>query len=146
MRHVLFSVGGEACALPLQAVREVVLPPASWTRVPRAPRAVAGVMNLRGRVVLVARLDVLLEGQGAGDGAGGAERVLLLDRGRRDLGLLVGAVRGIEVLEAVVPLPGPPRACCRGLGQVNGRPVTVLDADALDGAVAALFDGPARRV
>jgi len=144
MRHVLFTVGGERCGLPLQAVREVVLPPTSWTRVPRAPQAVAGVMNVRGRVVLVAHLDALLQAQGGGEP--GAERVLLLDRGRRDLGFLVGAVEGIEALEKVAPLPGAPRACCRGLGQVNGQPVTVLDADALDGAVSALFDGASRRV
>jgi len=144
VRHVLFTVGGERCALPLQAVREVVLPPSSWTRVPRAPPAVAGVMNLRGRVVLVARLDALLDAPGTG--GAGAERVLLLDRGRRDLGLLVGAVQGIEALETVAPLPGHPRACCRGLGQTGGQPVTVLDADALDAALAALFDAAARRV
>jgi len=144
MRHVLFTVGGERCGLPLQAVREVVLPPATWTRVPRAPPAVAGVMNLRGRVVLVVRLHALLDGAGPADAA--AARVLLLDRGRRDLGLLVGTVEGIEPLEKVAPLTGPARPGCRGLGQVNGAPVTVLDADALDAAVLALFDGPARRV
>jgi purine-binding chemotaxis protein CheW len=145
MRHVLFTVGGERCGLPLQAVREVVLPPATWTRVPRAPPVVAGVMNLRGRVVLVVRLQALLDGAGAGE-PGPSARVLLLDRGRRDLGLLVGTVEGIEPLEKVAPLPGLARPGCRGLGQVNGAPVTVLDADALDAAVGALFDGAARRV
>jgi len=144
VRHVLFTVGGERCGLPLQAVREVVLPPPAFTAVPRAPPGVAGVMNLRGRVVLVVRLHALLDGTATGERGPG--RVLLLDRGRRDLGLLVGAVDGIEPLERVAPLPGPARPGCRGLGQVNGEPVTVLDADALDAAVMALFDAASRRV
>lgn len=144
MRHVLFSVGGERCGLPLQSVREVVLPPPLYTRVPRAPSVVAGVMNLRGRVVLVTKLAGLL---GVEEPAAPAtERVLLLDRGRRDLGLLVTAVEGIEPLDRVGPLPGPARTGCRGLGVVRGQAVTVLDADGLDAAVQALFDAGAGRV
>ena len=144
MRHVLFSVGGERCGLPLQSVREVVLPPPVYTRVPRAPAAVAGVMNLRGRVVLVAKLAGLL-GTEAPE-APSTERVLLLDRGRRDLGLLVTAVEGIEPLDRVGPLPGPARTGCRGLGVVRGQAVTVLDVDGLDAAVQALFDAGTGRV
>lgn len=139
MRHVLFTVGGERCGLPLQAVREVVLPPAAYTKVPRAPSPVAGVMNLRGRVVLVVRAASLLASTPTPAPAG--ERVLLLDRGRRDLGLLVDAVEGIESVEHLSPLPGPAREGCKGLGQVRGEAVTVLDADALDASVLSLFGG-----
>ena len=145
MRHVLFSVGGERCGLPLQSVREVVLAPQAFTRVPRAPEVVAGVMNLRGRVVLVVKLGGRLGT--AAPGTPATERVLLLDRGRRDLGLLVTAVEGIEPLDRVGPLPGPARTGCRGLGMVRGQQaVTVLDADGLDAAVLALFDGGSVRV
>ena len=38
MRHVVFRVGGERFALPLEAVREVVLPQPPFARVPRAAR------------------------------------------------------------------------------------------------------------
>lgn len=144
MRHVLFSVGGERCGLPLQSVREVVLPPPRFTHVPRAPSVVAGVMNLRGRVVLVVKLAGLLGT--AAPGTPATERVLLLDRGRRDLGLLVTAVEGIEPLDRVGPLAGPVRLGCTGLGVVRNQAVTVLDADGLDAAVLALFDGGAVRV
>ena len=56
MRHVVFRLAAERFALPLEAVREVVLPQPPFARVPRASDAVRGVMNLRGRVVAVVDL------------------------------------------------------------------------------------------
>ena len=44
-RHVLFRVARERYALPLEAVREVVLPQPPFARVPRTAGAVRGVMN-----------------------------------------------------------------------------------------------------
>ncbi|MFN7135178.1 MAG: chemotaxis protein CheW, partial [Myxococcales bacterium] len=58
MRHVVFTAASERYALPLAAVREVVVP-ATLSRVPRSPAAVCGIMNLRGRVVTVVDLGVL---------------------------------------------------------------------------------------
>ena len=53
MRHVIFLLEKERYALPLADIREVVVPPEQWSRVPRAPDAIRGVINLRGRVVTV---------------------------------------------------------------------------------------------
>jgi purine-binding chemotaxis protein CheW len=66
VRHVIFRVEKERYGLPLSSVREVVVPPGRFTRVPRAPAAISGVMNLRGRVVTVVEMRQLLglpEGQ-----------------------------------------------------------------------------------
>ena len=60
MRHVVFRVGPERFAIPLDAVREVVVPQPPFARVPRSSDAVRGVMNLRGRVVAVVDLAALL--------------------------------------------------------------------------------------
>jgi purine-binding chemotaxis protein CheW len=137
LRHVLFRLEKDRYALPLSAIREVVVAPDSWTRVPRAPRAVKGVMNLRGRVVPVVDLRELLDVPSAPSTAPG--RVVLLDRGRRELGLLISDVDGIESLEKVGPPAPKASAAVRGLARLGAIPITVLDPDALDATVARAF-------
>ena len=136
MRHVIFRVEKERYGLPLAAVKEVVVPPERFTRVPRAPAAVAGVMNLRGRVVTVVELRQLL---GLPDGSTPPGRVVLLERGRKDLGLLVTDVEGIEAVERVTTAPGKAIAAVRGVARLKGLAVTVLDPEGLDSAVVGLF-------
>jgi purine-binding chemotaxis protein CheW len=137
LRHVIFRVEKERYSLPLSSVREVVVPPARFTRVPRAPSAISGVMNLRGRVVTVVELRQLL---GLPEGQKPPSRVLLLDQGRRDLGFLVTDVDGIEALERVsAAAPGKAALAVKGVARLKGLGVTVLDPEGLDAAVVALF-------
>jgi purine-binding chemotaxis protein CheW len=137
VRHVLFRLEKDRYALPLSSIREVVVAPESFTRVPRSPKAMKGVMNLRGRVVPVVDLRELLE---VAPGApGGQGRVVLLDRGRRELGLLISEVDGIESLEKIGPPAPRASAAVKGLARLGAIPVTVLDPDALDATVARAF-------
>lgn len=136
MRHVIFRVEKERYALPLAAVREVVVAPAMFSRVPRAPPAVRGVINLRGRVVTVVELGALL---GLAEATPATAKIVLLDRGRRDLGLMVTEVDGIEPIEKISPAPGRPAAAVRGVARLKGLAVTVLDPEGVDTAVAGLF-------
>lgn len=141
MRHVVFRIASERYGLPLASVREVV-EPAPMSRVPCSPPAVLGIMNLRGRVVTVVSLGCLMQSEppvaiGAEAPAG---KVVLLDRGRRDLGLLVGEVEGVHDLADVSPVPGESLGSVRGVGRPpSGGAVTVLDAEGLDRQIAALF-------
>jgi len=95
------------------------------------------VINLRGRVVTVVELRSLL---GVG-GQSASQKIILLDRGRRDLGLLVTEVDGIESIERIIPGPGHPTSSVRGVARLSGSPVSVLDADGVDHAVTSLFAG-----
>ena len=137
MRHVIFRLDKDRYALPLGAIREVVLPPSHVSRVPRAPEAVRGVMNLRGRVITVVDLRALL---GLPDAGAACQKVVLLDRGRRDLGLLVTDVDGIDSIEKVSPAPGTHVPAVRGVARLKGWAITLLDPDGVDGAVVALFN------
>lgn len=137
MRHVLFRLEKDRYALPLSAIREVVVAPDSWTRVPRSPKAMKGVMNLRGRVVPVVDLRVLLDVPT--QAASGQGRVVLLDRGRRELGLLISEVDGIESLDKVGPPAPKASAAVKGLARMGAIAITVLDPDALDATVARAF-------
>jgi purine-binding chemotaxis protein CheW len=137
VRHVVFRVASERFALPLGAVREVVLPQPPFARVPRSSDAVRGVMNLRGRVVAVVDLAVLvgLAPQRLEPGAG---HVLILEHGKRALGFLIGGVLGVE------PLPAPEDGAAglvRGIAPARAGAVTVLGADALASEAERLFGG-----
>lgn len=58
-QYLTFAVAGEEYAIPILRVREI-LAYGPLTRVPRAPKFVAGVMNLRGSVVPVVDLRTKL--------------------------------------------------------------------------------------
>ena len=136
MRHVIFQVEQERYALPLATVREVFIPPTLWSRVPAAPPAIRGVINLRGRVVTVVDLRLLLGLEGAKERQ---DKIVLLDRGRRDLGLLVTEVEGIESVEKITPRPGKNVRLVRGVARLKRFAITILDAEEIDGAVALLL-------
>jgi purine-binding chemotaxis protein CheW len=135
---VVFRVARERYALPLAAVREVVLPVAPFARVPRAGGAVRGAMNLRGRVVAVVDLAELmgLDPQPLRAGHG---QVVILDRDKRALGLLIGGVLGVEAL-------AEPQQREEGLvaGVAAGAhgAVTLLAPEPLARAAARLFGAP----
>ena len=137
VQHVVFLLDQTRYALPLGAVRSVVVQPDGLVRVPRAPAPVLGVVNLRGRVVTVVDFAQLLD---LPPPILPLRKLVLLDRGRRDLALSVTEVEGIESVEKVSNPPRESRAPVRGVARVRGVAVTVLDADALDGAVTHLFD------
>lgn len=137
MRHVVFHLGSERFALPLEAVREVVVPQPPFARVPRVSDAVRGVMNLRGRVVAVVDLAALV-GLAAQPLEAGAGQVLVLDHGKRALGLLVGGVLGVEPLEATAD--GAP-ALVRGVASATAGAVTVLGTEAVVAQASRLFGG-----
>jgi len=135
LRHVVFRVGSERFALPLEAVREVVVPQPPFARVPRCPDAVRGAMNLRGRVVAVVDLAPLvglapqpLEPLGG--------QVLILDQGKRALGLLIGGVVGVE------PFDDPREdgaGVVRGVAPGSAGAVTLLAAGPLAEEASKLF-------
>jgi purine-binding chemotaxis protein CheW len=96
-------------------------------------------MNLRGRVVAVVDLAALV-GVGEEPLAAGRGQVVILDRDRRALGLLVGSVLGVEPV-AAEPGGEPPGSMVVGVGQVGGAAVTLLDPAAVAAHAAAQF-GP----
>jgi purine-binding chemotaxis protein CheW len=135
VRHVVFRVASERFALPLSAVREVVLPQPPFARVPRTSEAVRGVMNLRGRVVAVVDLAALM-GLAPQPLAADSGHVLILDQGKRALGFLIGGVLGVEALAP--PEEGAP-GVVRGVAAGSAGAVTVLGAEALAAEAERLF-------
>jgi purine-binding chemotaxis protein CheW len=136
-RQVVFRVGTERYALPLSAVREVVPPNPPFARVPRAGGAVRGVMNLRGRVVAVVDLAELV-GLPPQPLEAGRGQVLILDREKRALGLLIGVVLGVEPL---VLAEAAGEGLVAGLAAGRNGAVTLLRVEPLAQAATLLFGG-----
>jgi purine-binding chemotaxis protein CheW len=141
-RWILFRAGGERYALPLEAVREVVLPQPPFARVPRSGPAVRGAMNLRGRVVPVVDVAALL-GRAGPRLAPGDGQVIVLEGTQPGLGLLVAGVLGVEQLAPAADPAGA--AAGEGIAAAGGAPVTLLDAAALASAAESHFGAPERR-
>jgi purine-binding chemotaxis protein CheW len=128
---MLLRLGGSSYALPVACVREIVrLPPV--TRVPGLPAFVAGLTNVRGRVLAVLDLRPLLRL----DGPRG-ERLVILDSAgaagsRAMVGVIVDAAMDMVQLPATGhgPLPPgiPPEALTvlDGMTVLDGTPVAVL--------------------
>ena len=136
VRLLVFRVGGLACAAEAEAVREI-LPRLPATRIPGAPLAVAGLVNVRGSLVTVVEGWRAL-GQPEPDGAAGGGTTVLLQvgAGRRTLGLVVDEVLDLlavpsDQLERRPSLPGLDPKLVRAVGRRAGEVFVVLDTDAL---------------
>jgi purine-binding chemotaxis protein CheW len=94
-RSLVFRVAGRAYSCDVSAVREVV-PLDRFTRLPGAPAAIMGLMNVRGSIVTVVDAATLLHpGQVA---ARPRSMVLVVDAGTRGVGLAVERVADVRAL------------------------------------------------
>ena len=102
--YVLFRLGEEGYALPVDVVTGVVgfEPP---TPVPHAPRAVMGVVNLRGRVLPV--VDLKLRFGVEGFAAGPHARILVAEGPAGPVGVVVDAVTEVASFSAEEMRPVP---------------------------------------
>jgi purine-binding chemotaxis protein CheW len=130
LHAVVFRVGGLVCALPSGSVREI-LPSARATRIPGASAEVAGLVNVRGRMVTAVDAHVVLGQPVSGDPA-----LLLLDRPGAPACLQVGEVLdflevpGTVSRERSAPA-GVEARLVQGTGSWNGQRLLLLDIDAL---------------
>jgi purine-binding chemotaxis protein CheW len=147
-QYLSFVLAGAAYAVPILKVKEIIQY-AGLTPVPGAPRAVRGVLNLRGAVVPVVDLAVRF---GVGETAPTRLTCVLvvetvLGGEPAQLGVLADAVREVLELGEEDVQPPPPFGTgvrlehLSGMGRVGDALVLLLDIDrvlAADDAAAAL--------
>lgn len=127
---VEFLLGDERCAVESRYVGEV-FPPHRMTPIPCTPPFVAGVVNLRGRIVSVVDLKILF-GMPAAERSEhiGPQRIVLLRSDDMELGLLTDGVPGsTTVLRSALHPPLPALTGVRrtyALG-IEGNDLTILD-------------------
>jgi purine-binding chemotaxis protein CheW len=89
---VVFVCEGRRYGFPLERVSEI-LTPLPFTRLPGTGPEVCGLVGVHGRVITVVDLGVVLGLRAAA--AGGDHRLLLLDVGARQVGVVVEEVAAI---------------------------------------------------
>ena len=128
---VEFRLGGEAFALPVAQVREI-LRVRDVTPVPHPPFPVIGVINLRGRVVPLLDLRARLALPAPEPDAD--SRIVLVESQRRRIGLLVdGVERVAQLAQSAMRSPDAESKAeeIRGLHVEEGRVTRLLDLDAV---------------
>jgi chemotaxis signal transduction protein len=128
---LLFRSGGERFAIRAADVQKVT-PPGQRSQLPRLPVELLGITQHRGRVVTVVDAAAVLGAPGARTVAE-SNRLLLLERPVRHLGLMVDAVDEIESLRLPADLGQLPRGGRPMLrvGQQRGRAISLIDVAAL---------------
>lgn len=130
-RFMTFFMDGRTYGLPLQCVAEIT-PHRELNRLPHMPRAVEGILDLRGRVIPVVNLRVRMSLPPLEAGRTGT--ILVLEVEGQPTGLLVDAVDAVVAVpeEDLVPasplLAGLEGAWAVGFIVQGERVVTLLDA------------------
>jgi purine-binding chemotaxis protein CheW len=134
--HVLFKVAGTAYVLPASDVLQMESFTGA-TRVPGTPAHVAGLVQIRGRVVPVVDLRARF-------GLPAAEpvldtRVVVVKQGERVVGLIVDSAREVLAIAPEAFRPPPEIVAeqasgfVKAVAQVGGRLVMLIDCDRVIG-------------
>lgn len=132
-RYLVVRAGAYRVGIPLEEAREI-LPTRPLTRLPGAPVWVAGLLNLRGRVLTVVDLDRRL----GADAAVGP--VVVVEVEGRSLGLRVTAVDAVRSAASGEQSVEPALAAAglfRGMAPLPEGVAPVLDLPALQRAALA---------
>lgn len=133
---VVYQLDGQEFGVDIHSVQEIIRVPPALSRVPRAPEAVEGIINLRGMVlpVLEMRRSFGLDAMGRND----RQRILVLNVAGTRTGYIVDSVAEVLrlPLSAMEPAPKLSREADRLVGRVANldggkRMVLVLDVAAL---------------
>lgn len=132
VKLLVFQIGGESCALRVEAVREIV-PMAALAKPPGRPSVLEGFLNLRGVAMAVVRLDRLFDLPAAEAGLG-ARLVVLRDCGPAPpAAFLAESVDEIVDVPAEALLPVPERNCFNDASEamvaLSGRAAHLLRPD-----------------
>ena len=126
-QFVIFTIGGEQYALPIDRVREII----RFDRlrsISATDPAVRGVISLRGAVIAVHDLAVRLgrEAQPTEDA-----KIVIVDGTHDTIGVIVGAVEEVQSLpvEDIDEVPTVGADLIAGIARVDERLVVLLDAD-----------------
>jgi purine-binding chemotaxis protein CheW len=132
IEYVTFAVAGQMFGLPIARVQDV-FKPARITHVPLAEAEIAGVLNLRGRIVTAIdmrhRLDVKKRDEG------GAPMAIGIDARGESFGLLVDSVGEVLKLPASdresnpINLDRKLAALSAGVYRLDGQLLVVLEVD-----------------
>ena len=136
--YLTFHLGAEEYGIDILKVQEIrgYEPP---TRIANAPEFIKGVVNLRGTIVPI--VDMRLRFNCSEVEYNAFTVVIILNLGRRVVGIVVDSVSDVMELAADAVRPAPDiesaidSGCILGLGSVGERMLILLDIEKLMGNV-----------
>lgn len=129
--YVTATIGGQLFGLPIQRVQDVFTPE-HVTRVPLAPPEIAGVLNLRGRIVTLIDMRGRL---GLEHSATDTVMAVGVESGGESYGLLIDAVGEVLKLDdggrEANPINLDPRLArvSSGIHRLDGQLLMLIDVD-----------------
>ena len=128
---VVFTLGAEEYAFPIEQVREVIRYRRPRSVASRA-RWVRGVISLRGQIVAVYDLAARLETTPPDDARA---KIVILDPGTGIAGVVVEDVKEVRTIEEhdMADVPGADTAIIESVAAVGQRMILVLKPEALFG-------------
>ena len=143
---LIFRLGDDEYGLPIAVVDEVMPVAAKITRVPKTPKFLEGVINLRGEVLPVIDQRRRFDMPALSDGV--RRRVIVVRTARHRAGIIVDSVTEIlrspeDAIEPAPDLTGEPTRLVSGIINLHqaGRIILVLDpAELLTRAELSLLD------
>ena len=130
--YVTAMIGGQLFGLPILHVQDVFIPE-RLTRVPLAPPEIAGVLNLRGRIVTAVDLRLRLGMAPRSDGR--PPMAVGIELKGESYGLLIDAVGEVMKLASATREPNPVNLDARlarvsaGVHRLEGQLMVILDVD-----------------
>jgi len=130
--YVTAMIGGQLFGLPILRVQDVFIPE-RLTRVPLAPPEIAGVLNLRGRIVTLIDLHRRFGLGQRGDGH--APMAIGVESRAESYGLLIDSVGEVLKLDDTAREPNPINLDARlarvsaGIFRMDGQLLIVVDVD-----------------
>ena len=147
-KYLTFRLGPESYAIKVTQVREIIRFTAI-TAVPQMPHHIKGVINLRGRIILVMDLRLKLGLEARPDDDQTCIVVVQLGGGAKPIGVVVDAVEEVASIAATDAEPAPEfggamaGAGILGMAKIRGAVKTLLDIDQVVGRDALDMAMPA---
>ena len=132
---LVFRLGSDEFGLPIEAIDEVAQVPEQITRLPRTPKFLEGVVNLRGDVLPV--IDQRRRFEMPAPDAMQGRRLVVVRTERHRAGLIVDSVSDVVDLDAAAIKPPPALSghahsrFIQGLANVDNGMLILLNVEAL---------------
>ena len=133
LQLVVFQLGGEEFGVEIMQVQEIIRMP-DITRIPQSPEYVEGVINLRGKIIVVINLDTKfdLHSKELDDDS----RIIIVEVGDNVVGMVVDSVSEVLRLATSSVDPAPEIISTKikadylkGVGKLDDRLLILLDLE-----------------
>jgi len=133
LQLVIFQLAGEEFGVEIMQVQEIIRMP-DITRIPQSPDYVEGVINLRGKIIVVINLDTRFDLQSKELDEN--SRIIIVEVGENVVGMVVDSVSEVLRLSTANVEPAPEIITAkihvdylRGVGKLDDRLLILLDLE-----------------